>query len=202
MRRGMRAAVLALLMLTVAWPLAATAHTDLVDATPRAGAVVDQPVEQVTLDFGTALAATWAQVVVQDGDGVDHVTGEAQVRGSRVIVDVDPLDAAGTYQVAYRVVGEDGHPVTGGYQFKLSAAAARTTQTSRSDLPSTAGGEPTLDAAAAASTAPSGSAPPAGTAWGPWLIGVVALVAMMAYGARARVARTRTATRLREHAPV
>jgi hypothetical protein len=84
---------------------------------------------------------------------------------------VSPLGPAGSYQVGYRVVSDDGHPVQGKVSFTLTkpgpAASAGTAA------------EPTAaPAPAAAPVAPQASSQQGGSApiW-PWLVGGVVLVA-------------------------
>lgn len=100
-----------------------SAHSELIDSTPRAGLTADDAVSSVVLTFESEVKAELADVVVTR-DGTEQVTGEPSVQGSVVTVPVEPLDVAGTYQVAYRVVAADGHPVAGSYGFRVSAASA------------------------------------------------------------------------------
>ena len=58
---------------------------------------------------------------VSDGSGTAWQVGTAQVVDGTVTQPLTTLGAAGTYQVTYRVVAADGHPVTGSYTFTLTA---------------------------------------------------------------------------------
>jgi methionine-rich copper-binding protein CopC len=123
----------------------ASAHTDLVSATPSSGSTVDGVPAGVQLAFSTAVQARLAQVVVTDADGRDHVVGPVASFDTRVEARVEGL-RPGRYTVAYRVVAADGHPVVGRYAFVVAAgAAAAPASTGGGSAPtSTAGGRPWL----------------------------------------------------------
>ncbi|MEV5827130.1 copper resistance CopC family protein [Spirillospora sp. NPDC052242] len=86
----------------------ALAHTRLVDSTPGRGASA-AAVTEVRLVFGTDVTAP--QVVVRGEDGTAFQDGRPEVSGGTVVQPLKGELPAGTYTVAYRVVGEDGHPV-------------------------------------------------------------------------------------------
>lgn len=121
--------------LVAAVPVAASAHTDLAGSTPAEDAVVDRAVTSVRLTFESALNPDLGDAVVV-GDAGNRAVGEPTVRGRVLTVPVRPLDRAGRYEVSYRVVSVDGHPVTGHYRFEVSEAGARAAQA----LESSAGG--------------------------------------------------------------
>lgn len=111
----------------------ASAHTDLVSATPSSGSTLDGVPAGVQLAFSTSVQARLAQVVVRDADGRDHVVGPVASFDSRVEARVEGL-RPGRYTVAYRVVAADGHPVVGHYAFVVAAGAVA--------APTTAGAGP------------------------------------------------------------
>jgi methionine-rich copper-binding protein CopC len=119
--------LVATLLLLAAGAPAAHAHTELVRTSPAAGST-DRPVSEVRLTFNESLTPGLAQVVVTGPDGAAD-TGKPVVTGTDVVVAVQGLTDAGTYQVAYRVVAADGHPVVGEFAVAVStksaAAAAR-----------------------------------------------------------------------------
>ncbi|NUR08445.1 MAG: copper resistance protein CopC, partial [Nocardioidaceae bacterium] len=106
----------------------ASAHTDLVTQEPAPGAALDRAPTTVTLTFDTTVVPELAQVVVEDGDGADHVSGRPAVLGGRVQVPVSGVDRAGSYRVGYRVVGADGHAVTGDYELVVDRDLAGTAE--------------------------------------------------------------------------
>jgi hypothetical protein len=96
-------------------------------------------------------------------DGSAWQAGEPRVEGADVTMALRPLGPAGRYEVQYRVVSSDGHPVEGVVAFTLTA-------------PGTGTATPPPSALAAPSAAPAeggGGGPPV---W-PWIAGAVVLVA-------------------------
>jgi copper resistance protein C len=118
------ASVLLGLGIVVAAPAAVFAHTDLVASTPAEDAVADRAVTSVRLSFESPLRPGLAEMVVI-GEGGDRVVGPPTVEGRQVRIPVHPLDVAGRYEVSYRVVSVDGHPITGHFRFEVSAQGAR-----------------------------------------------------------------------------
>lgn len=113
----------------------ASAHTELVGATPGPGVTVNGEMRDLTLTFVTPLVAEGSQVVVRDPRGNDLAESTGTL-GQQARVLLRPLARAGTYTVSYRAVAADGHPITGDYEFRVSergAAAARSLDGSGGD---------------------------------------------------------------------
>ena len=100
----------------------ASAHTDLLSATPSSGTTVGGVPDSVQLEFSTPVQARLAQVVVSDERGENHVVGPVASFDARVVAQVQDL-RSGRYTVAYRVVAADGHPVVGRYAFEVATGA-------------------------------------------------------------------------------
>ena len=113
-------AMAALVVLLGGWPTAAHAHTDLVASTPRGGDTLTATTDQVVLVFAEDVVAGSAQVAVRGPEGGDAVRGAPEVDGSTVRVPVH-LISAGPHEVSYRVTSTDGHPVVGGYSFRVES---------------------------------------------------------------------------------
>ncbi len=100
----------------------AAAHAILIGTTPEYGAVVQQAPGRVSVTFDETVAKP-AYMTVTGPDGrVD--AGPAVIDGPVVSVGLERSIPAGSYTVAYRVVSYDGHPVEGGFAFRLAGAAA------------------------------------------------------------------------------
>lgn len=108
--------VLAVTALLPATP--ASAHTELLGATPAAGSTVDEPVGRVTLRFEDAVLPDGLDVVVR-GPGGDVDRGRPRASGAVVTVPVT-LTRPGRHTVAFRVTGDDGHIVSGSYGFRVT----------------------------------------------------------------------------------
>lgn len=94
------------------WNLPASAHASLVASDPADGQRFDRLPERVTLEFSEPISAP-AYVVVTAPDGSRADQGEVRVDGAEVSVALGGSAPEGTYGAAFRVVSEDGHPVTG-----------------------------------------------------------------------------------------
>ncbi|WP_051415702.1 copper resistance CopC family protein [Nocardiopsis sp. CNT312] len=119
------AAVLALAMA----PSPALAHDALIDSSPGDGATLDAVPEEVVLTFNNEpLANGSASTVVVTGPDERTYTGEAPLDfdGTDVTAELLPLDQAGDYTVAFRIVSSDGHPIQDTLEFTLTEEAVTT----------------------------------------------------------------------------
>ncbi|MGE3287134.1 MAG: copper resistance protein CopC [Pseudonocardia sp.] len=151
-------------LLGVAAP--AFAHTRLQSTDPADGSSLAEAPQRVSLTFNENLPAEFSTITVIGPDGAAYQTGAVTAEGTTISTAVRPLGPAGRYEIGYRVVSDDGHPVEGKVAFTLTApgpgAAAAT--------PSSAAAAPTP---VAATPAPEDGPPPV---W-PWIAGAVVLVA-------------------------
>jgi methionine-rich copper-binding protein CopC len=164
--RGLRRTVVVVLlglagMLGAAGP--AFAHSVLLGSNPADGATVDAGPRQVSLTFNEDMPPGFDVVFVTGPDGKEWQNGQVTTSGPVVSVPVAPLGPAGRYEVGYRVVSADGHPVSGRTSFTLSKAGSGTAP------PQTTAPDP--DARTAAEAGSSG----APAIW-PWILGAVVLI--------------------------
>ncbi|MEV4459805.1 copper resistance CopC family protein [Microbispora sp. NPDC049633] len=180
--RLLAAPLLALLaVLLVATP--ARAHDVLVASDPKDGAVLGAMPAAVTLTFNQVVRRDYARIAVTGPDGAHYEQGEVRVDGPRVSIGVRTGTPAGAYVIGYRIVSNDGHPVTGTVKFSVTGAGA---------APGTPS-QPTDPPAAGATT---GSGASSGQGGGSWVWGLLAVTAaLLALCARVLVKHDR---RLRE----
>lgn len=105
------AALLALLTIGVA-ATPASAHDRLQSSSPAAGAVVADAPTEVRLDFSDAVLDLGGVVVVADADGRDWADGPLSISRGTVTQKLRPGAPAGAYQIRWRVVSADGHPIS------------------------------------------------------------------------------------------
>ncbi|MFA1547384.1 copper resistance protein CopC [Actinomadura chokoriensis] len=86
----------------------ALAHSRLLSSTPGKGQSAES-VTEVKLVFSDKISM--AKVVVKDAQNKTYQAGEAERSGATVTQKLTGPLPAGSYTVAYRVVGEDGHPI-------------------------------------------------------------------------------------------
>src|SRR5690348_11777957 len=106
----------------------AFAHTRLESSNPADGSTLDSIPDTISLTFNEAVQSEFATLKVVGPDGAEYQTGAVSAANGQVSTAVSPLGPAGAYQVGYRVVSDDGHPVQGKISFTLTrpgpAAAA------------------------------------------------------------------------------
>ena len=100
----------------------AAAHDDLISSDPGEGESLAAAPESVTLTFSGDILPMGAAVVVADGDGRDWVVGEPERRDNVVTVTLEPNMPEAGYEVRWRVVSEDGHPISGLIPFTIGDA--------------------------------------------------------------------------------
>ncbi|MBV9312396.1 MAG: copper resistance protein CopC [Pseudonocardia sp.] len=173
----------------VIWPLVllglllsagtAFAHNVLISSDPGDGTSLSSGPANVSLHFDLPVQPSFNTVTVVGPDGGQYQNGPVKVDGSTVTVAVNSLGPAGRYTVGYRIVSEDGHPVTGSVSFVLTQAGT---------------GHP-APATAAPAPLPNAADSPRGRGGGPlwlWVLGAVLLIA----GGAALVVRIRKHSRL------
>ena len=112
------ASLLVAVAVGVAW-----GHAALVRADPPNGARVSLPPTQLRLEFSEAVAARTSRVelVAPDSQRLGLVVRADSVDAKALLAAVPPLPVAGWYRVEWRLVGPDGHAVTGQYGFTVGS---------------------------------------------------------------------------------
>lgn len=101
----------------------ASAHATLESTEPSAGAILDNPPDSVVLRFSEAVQADSDGVKVIDAKGTRVDDGKvSQPDGRTVVVPLGTLPDGG-YVVAWKVVSVDGHPIGGGYTWRVGASS-------------------------------------------------------------------------------
>lgn len=119
--RRLAVALPAVLLALVVGAAPAWAHTELESSSPAANAQVGTAPTSVSLTFSEKIAAADATVSVTGPGGTDYAAGPATGDGATLTVPLRPLGAAGGYTITYRVVSDDGHPVSGTVPFTLTS---------------------------------------------------------------------------------
>ena len=119
--------VFVLISLVTSVPLA-SAHTILISSDPVANSTVTHLPEQVTLTFADSLLVLGShnlnQVQVVDPTGLAITSSDNVVRGAVLTNVLTPKALKpGVYHVNFRVVAQDGHVITGAFNFNLGKVA-------------------------------------------------------------------------------
>ncbi|GLX03419.1 copper resistance protein CopC [Microbispora sp. NBRC 16548] len=173
--RALAVPLLALLsVMLIATP--ARAHDVLVASDPKDGAVLGAMPASVTLTFDQAVRRDFARLAVTGPDGAHHEQGEITVDGRNVSIGVRTGTPAGAYAIGYRIVSNDGHPVTGAVKFTVTgggAAPGAVTAPTATPAPGTA------NPVTANPGAPTTGVGTAGQGGGSWVWGLLAVTAAL-----------------------
>nr|WP_227466835.1 CopD family protein [Nocardioides lijunqiniae] len=121
---ALTALLVPLLVLGAAAP--ASAHATLIGSDPGEGAVLEAVPERISLTFDEAVTGVPDGVQVFDAQG-EPVTSSSAVSGEELGVELTQDVADGTLVLVWRVLSEDGHPISGSLSFSVGAPSARVT---------------------------------------------------------------------------
>ena len=116
-------ALAALILVLFASP--ASAHSALSEQSPAAGDVMDEAPTEIRLVFTESVEVDDGAVKVYDA-AADEVGDDAALEhpsGDTVLLPLDEL-APGGYVVTWRAISIDGHPIAGGFTFRIGDTAA------------------------------------------------------------------------------
>lgn len=109
-----------LLALIPSW---AEAHGQFVSSNPKAGSTLSKMPKLVWVEFdGNLITIADKQtnfLTVKNSKGRELSDGKAFVSGTRVSVNIKDRSATGKIKVSWRVVSEDGHPVSSFLTFRV-----------------------------------------------------------------------------------
>lgn len=129
----------------------ANAHSQLDSSVPAADATVDTPLTMIELTFNQQIGTAFANVGLTDAEGTSWAAQVSKVEGKTMRVAVSPTMPPQKYTVAYRVVSDDGHPITGSYDFTYTAANTATPNVPPSVAQPATPGEPSATTSSLAS---------------------------------------------------
>jgi methionine-rich copper-binding protein CopC len=109
------AVLLAALVLVMVSRGPADAHASLVATSPEDGSKIATAPPSVELTFSEDVDSAFVAVTAPDGTKV--TTSDPRMAGTDVRADLAPSDQRGRFTIAYRIVSDDGHPVTGEVTF-------------------------------------------------------------------------------------
>jgi len=104
-------------------PSEASAHAELINSDPAAGAVLTNWPTSISLTFNEDLKSIGSEkgnfVVVNNAVGDQVSADDEKLEGSTIKVSLDQNTVEGPVLVYYRVISADGHAVEGEYAFKF-----------------------------------------------------------------------------------
>ena len=117
--------------------LAVQAHAALESAYPAPNSILTSVPTRVTLTFEEELSkVAGANVLrIQNSSGDEVSEGSTSVEGGKIERGLLPSLTSDTYTVLYRVLSQDGHVVSGSYNFQISEELDLQTKNSVADAP-------------------------------------------------------------------
>ncbi|WPF83485.1 copper resistance protein CopC [Sanguibacter sp. 4.1] len=187
-------ALLALFVAVAAQP--AAAHDQLLDSSPGVGERLDVAPTEVTLRFSDEILAIGPAVIVADDAGTTWTVGDPVLDGPDVVTELADDVPDGSYEVRWRVVSSDGHPITGVIPFSVGDAAPASGSETGSAAPADPSDSSDAEPAAGSAgeqpeVAVSAADPEAGPGWvRPVVVGVLgALAASLVFWVAVRPSR-------------
>lgn len=102
-----------LLAALIALPAPAQAHDTLLSTDPEDGATLETSPEEVTFTFSADILDVSPLVRISDDDGEEVAEIVPTIDGPTATAAVEEPLPAGTYDIQWRVVSSDGHPIEG-----------------------------------------------------------------------------------------
>jgi methionine-rich copper-binding protein CopC len=94
------------------------AHEDIAGSDPVSGTVVDEPISEVTIDFGVAVNDDLELALFDPDEQLVEDTTTVKLSDTVARIEFDPLDEPGTYIVRYLTTATvDGHFLVGAVSF-------------------------------------------------------------------------------------
>ena len=193
-RIGVWVAILGLLLGVLSSIIMATgadAHAALKSISPKDGSSLATVPTQVVLTFNEPISSSFVTVTVTGAEGAVS-GGKPVVDGVTVTQALAPDLANGRYTVTYRVVSEDGHPVSDKTTFTVDAVATPSNPASGTSVPSATPLPATPEPTTAGQTSPAADVTDtAGTGRGLRIGLAVGVAALALAGGTALVASSR-----------
>jgi copper transport protein len=113
---------LATLLLVICFATDVSAHASLISVAPADGSVLAQAPKRIELRFNESVTAGAVSLI--DAHGRLRSDAVVNANGDNIVVTAPDGLPAGTSIVSYRVISQDGHPVTGSVTFSVGAPTA------------------------------------------------------------------------------
>lgn len=151
--RGLRVAAALLTATAIAYgamvwtAVPAQAHAQLVESTPAHGEALQVPPSDITMLFSEDLLELGGAVLVADSSEESWSEGDIVYDGPRVKVNMRSGMPDGRYEVRWRVVSADGHPISGVLSFTIGDVEdnARPTSATSTPTPEPSSGQGSAD---------------------------------------------------------
>lgn len=123
------------LLLVLAFPTATLAHSKLKTSTPPADAKLTENVSEVSLSFNENIDENLSTIKIKNEQGDVVEVSEVTVSENNMVGTLASPLPSGSYTVEWKIVGGDGHPVDGTYNFEVDAPEAETVPETPAETP-------------------------------------------------------------------
>jgi copper resistance protein C len=112
----------------------ALAHTSLLESSPKDDEIVTEPIQELSLIYGTKVEQT-SKIRVANSEGESITLGNLVVEEDEMWATfLQPLEN-GNYDVKWTIVGADGHPIEGAFSFSVDVSIdGKMAETEEEDL--------------------------------------------------------------------
>lgn len=189
---GLRAAFFAVgTFITLAVPLAASAHSELVTASPADNGTVSGTPAEIVLTFTASLDPAKSSIILLDPNASQVANAGVDPADDKVMRLTPPALGPGAYEIDWTSVALDGDLLRGKVTFTVNAATPSPTVAATATASAAASATPPVSAAATPSPAAS-AAPPTTSASGadvivPVLVAIVLIAVLGAWLLRGRM---------------
>lgn len=136
------AAVLLAVAAAVGVAAPAQAHDQIISTSPSEDGHVDTAPAEVSMVYTDSLIEVGAVVLVMDDAEKDWADGPVALDGPTAVQAIKAGMPDGVYQVRWRVVSSDGHPISGVYDFAVGTATLTTDTSTQSNSDTSATADP------------------------------------------------------------
>ncbi len=121
---GALAAVAAACAIVLSSAIPASAHDQILSTTPADGQNVASAPTEINLRFTEEVLSVGAIVIVVDSAGTDWADGKVRLDQTEATQPLKTGQPDGAYEVRWRVVSADGHPVSGAFAYSVGAGSS------------------------------------------------------------------------------
>ncbi|TFD47788.1 copper resistance protein CopC [Cryobacterium frigoriphilum] len=109
------------LLLPIALATPAGAHDQVISSTPAEGEHLAAAPGEVAMTFTSDVLELGAIMLVVDANGEDWASGPPELEGAQAVQALTDGLPDGAYQLRWRVVSADGHPISGTVDFTIGS---------------------------------------------------------------------------------
>ncbi|MFI2855836.1 copper resistance protein CopC [Paenibacillus sp. JSM ZJ436] len=115
------AALLFIMLLILSHPTDVWAHSKLTASEPAAGSDVNDVVSELDLTFNENIDPKLSSLTITNAEGQSSALSAVTVTGQEMKAVLENALPSGTYEVQWKIISADGHPIQDKYSFTVTA---------------------------------------------------------------------------------